>query len=105
MPHILIKINSRITKLNLEDINLIEALDDYVKIHTPSGALLSLITMKEILAKLPPSFIRIHRSFIIPIQKVQSFNKTSITIMNTNIPIGITYKPAFFTLKSTLHRL
>ncbi|MFW1406326.1 LytR/AlgR family response regulator transcription factor, partial [Vibrio parahaemolyticus] len=61
-------------KVNLKDIELIEALDDYIKIYIKPNPVLTLMTLKNILEKLPSrDFLRVHRSFIVPIHKVEKF--------------------------------
>ncbi|MFK4980256.1 LytR/AlgR family response regulator transcription factor, partial [Klebsiella pneumoniae] len=71
---------------------LIEALDDYIKIYIKPNPVLTLMTLKNILEKLPSrDFLRVHRSFIVPIHKVEKFSKTKIWIANKEIPIGSSY--------------
>ena len=68
-------------KINLKDVDLIEALDDYIKIYTKPSPVLTLMTLKGILEKLPPrDFIRVHRSYIIPISKIDRFSKSKIWV-------------------------
>lgn len=87
-----IKVNYEIMKVNLKDIELIEALDDYIKIYIKPNPVLTLMTLKTIQEKLPGrDFIRVHRSFIIPIHKVEKFSKTKIWIAGKEIPIGSSY--------------
>lgn len=87
-----IKVNYEIMKVNLKDIELIEALDDYIKIYIKPNPVLTLMTLKNILEKLPSrDFLRVHRSFIVPIHKVEKFSKTKIWIANKEIPIGSSY--------------
>ncbi|MBX9734705.1 MAG: LytTR family DNA-binding domain-containing protein [Chitinophagaceae bacterium] len=87
-----IKVNYEIMKVNLKDIELIEALDDYIKIYIKPNPVLTLMTLKNIQEKLPArDFLRVHRSFIIPIHKVEKFSKTKIWIANKEIPIGSSY--------------
>ncbi|MFX5187486.1 LytTR family DNA-binding domain-containing protein, partial [Acinetobacter baumannii] len=59
-----IKVNYEIMKVNLKDIELIEALDDYIKIYIKPNPVLTLMTLKNIQEKLPArDFLRVHRSF------------------------------------------
>ena len=92
MNSIFVKVNYEIMKINLKDIDLIEALDDYIKIYIPPAPVLTLMTLKNIAEKLPTrDFIRVHRSFIVPIAKVDKFSKTKLWVKGKEIPIGSSY--------------
>lgn len=87
-----VKVNYEIIKINLKDIELIEALDDYIKIYTKPNPVLTLMTLKSITEKLPArDFIRVHRSFIVPIHKIERFSKTKIVVIGKEIPIGSSF--------------
>lgn len=89
---IFVKVNYEIMKINLKDVDLIEALDDYIKIYLPPHPVLTLMTLKNISEKLPArDFIRVHRSFIVPIAKVEKFSKTKLWVRGKEIPIGSSY--------------
>ena len=89
---IFVKVNYEIMKINLKDVDLIEALDDYIKIYTKPSPVLTLMTLKGILEKLPPrDFIRVHRSYIVPISKIDRFSKSKIWVGEKEIPIGSSY--------------
>jgi len=91
-----IKVNYEIMKINLKDIDLIEALDDYIKIYIKPNPVLTLMTLKSIQEKLPPrDFVRIHRSFIIPIAKIEKFSKSKVWIAGKEIPIGSSYSSVY----------
>ena len=91
-----VKVNYEMVKINLKDIDLIEALDDYIKIHIKPMPVLTLMTLKSVLDKLPPQeFIRVHRSYIVPISKITKFNKTKIKVGMKEIPIGSSYGDVF----------
>ncbi|TDO20781.1 LytR/AlgR family response regulator transcription factor [Pedobacter duraquae] len=96
-PHeeyIFLKVEYQLVKIALNDINVVEGLKDYVKVHLSNGKfILSLITMKALEEKLPAQrFIRVHRSFIIAIDKIESITKTSVLIAGTSINVGDQYK-------------
>lgn len=92
MSSIYVKVNYEMMKINLKDIELIEALDDYIKIHIKPYPVLTLMTLKGILEKLPETlFARIHRSYIIPLQKVEKFSKNKVVVSGKEIPIGSSY--------------
>ena len=91
-----IKVNYEIMKINLKDIDLIEALDDYIKIYIKPNPVLTLMTLKSIQEKLPHrDFVRIHRSFIIPIAKIEKFSKSKVWIAGKEIPIGSSYSSVY----------
>jgi DNA-binding LytR/AlgR family response regulator len=91
-----VKVNYEIMKINLKDIELIEALDDYIKIYIKPNPVLTLMTLKSITEKLPSrDFIRVHRSFIVPIHKIEKFSKTKIVVIGKEIPIGSSYSNVY----------
>ena len=92
MSSIFIKANYEMMKINLKDIDLIEALDDYIKIYVKPTPILTLMTLKSIQEKLPTKeFIRIHRSYIIPLAKVEKFSKSKVFVTGKELPIGTSY--------------
>jgi DNA-binding LytR/AlgR family response regulator len=89
---IFVKVNYEIMKINLKDIELIEALDDYIKLYIKPTPVLTLMTLKSIQERLPArDFIRVHRSFIVPINKIEKFSKTKLVVAGKEIPIGSSY--------------
>jgi DNA-binding LytR/AlgR family response regulator len=84
-----------------ENILYIEGLKDYVKIFTLDSLkpILSLMSLKQLEEDLPfGNFVRVHRSYIINIDKISSINKNRIIIDKKQIPIGETYKKQFMNL-------
>lgn len=81
-------------KIAFDDILYVEGLKDYIRIHTPNEKILVLENMKDILEKLPSSrFIRIHRSYIIPTDKIKLIDGNQIQMQNREyLPIGETYR-------------
>ena len=93
---IFVKVNYEIMKINLKDIELIEALDDYIKIYIKPSPVLTLMTLKSIHEKLPArDFVRVHRSFIVPLAKIEKFSKTKLWIAGKEIPIGSSYSGVY----------
>jgi DNA-binding LytR/AlgR family response regulator len=92
-----IKTDSKIVKLNLKDLLYVEALADYVMFYTANGNRHVVhSTMKGVEKKLNSGeFIRVHRSFIINIEKIDSIEDLSIVINKKLIPIGASYKDGF----------
>ena len=86
---------------SLKDITYIESLKDYVKVHLEDSqkALMSLISLKALEEKLPSSkFMRVHRSFIVSLDKISAISKNSIFIDKIEITVGEQYKEAFKTM-------
>ena len=96
--YIFIRADYSLIKVMLQDILLIEGLDDYLKIHlTGKKPLVTRMTMKAILEKLPgKDFIRVHRSFIVPIARIEKVRNKTITLAGNEIPIGNSYEKVFF---------
>lgn len=95
--YIFIKSGYDIMKVNIEDILFIEGLKDYVKIFVPPHPILTLMNLKAIVDKLPPKkFIRVHRSYIVALEKIKAIRKNKIIIGDKEIPIGEHYKEAFY---------
>jgi DNA-binding LytR/AlgR family response regulator len=89
---IFVKVNYEIMKINLKDIDLIEALDDYIKLYIKPNPVLTLMTLKSIQERLPiRDFVRVHRSFIVPMNKIEKFSKTKLMVAGKEIPIGSSY--------------
>ncbi|MDR2057708.1 MAG: LytTR family DNA-binding domain-containing protein [Dysgonamonadaceae bacterium] len=84
-------------QLPLRSILYIEAFDNYIKIVTPDNTYMPVMTMKSIQKLLPETrFIRVHNSYIVPIDKIKSFNKGKVMLDKIQIPIGRTYGKTFF---------
>jgi DNA-binding LytR/AlgR family response regulator len=92
--HLMIRADYKLNRIEFEDILLIEGLDDYIQIHLKNKTkIVARISMKNILEKLPVTkFIRVHRSYIIPISKVKTIQNKVIQIDEFSVPIGETYK-------------
>lgn len=90
---IFVKADSRLVQLPIENILYIEALGNYVNIYTPNGRYTVLSTMKDIEARLtPPRFIRVHRSFIVRLERIETIEDNFVNIGDKAIPIGKNYK-------------
>lgn len=91
-----VKVNYEMMKINLKDIELVEALDDYIKIYIKPTPVLTLMTLKSMLEKLPPKeFARIHRSYIVPLSKIEKFSKNKVTVAGKEVPIGSSYSDVY----------
>jgi DNA-binding LytR/AlgR family response regulator len=95
---IFVKADYKIIHVLFDDILYIEGLKNYIKIYTSKQPkpIITLMGMKEIEDELPTNdFIRIHRSFIVQKDKIESINKNRIMVAGRELPIGETYKSAF----------
>jgi DNA-binding LytR/AlgR family response regulator len=93
LKHIFIKIENKLIKINLGDILLIESMQNYVKIHLPEKVLVASNTMKALQDMLPPDqFLRVHRSFIVPVATITAILGNSVETAYKTIPIGLNFK-------------
>ncbi len=93
-----LKSDYKIRRINFNDILYIEGLKDYVKvfIHDNPKPVLSLTTMKLIESKLPGSkFMRVHRSFIVNLERIDTIERSRIVFGKTYIPVSDQYKEKF----------
>jgi DNA-binding LytR/AlgR family response regulator len=82
-----------IHKIYLKDIDYIESFREYIKVHTTQKTVLTKLPISKIEEKLKDSnFVRVHKSFIVSLNKIDTFNSRVITIREIEIPIGRTYK-------------
>ena len=84
-------------RIDLNQILWLEGLSDYVRIQTSSGPILTLDTLKNFATTLPTDrFIRVHRSYLVAIDKIDYIERNRIVIGEQRIPIGGTYQEAFW---------
>ena len=90
--YMFVKSNYKDIKINFNEVLYIEGSEDYIKIHTTTKKVMTLLSMKGVMEKLPENqFIRIHRSFIVAIDKIESKSNERITIGKQSLPIGASY--------------
>ena len=92
------EVKGKMLKVNFSDIDYIESLKNYIAIHCGTKKILALQPLKEIEDRLPPKyFMRIHRSFIIPLQKIEGVEGNQVRLKNVRaeILLGETYKTLF----------
>jgi len=96
--YLFLKVEYQWVRIALDDILFIEGLKDYVKVHLKNDekGMLSLTSLKELEEKLPSRrFMRVHRSFIVSLDKITSMTKNSVQIGKRTITVGDQYKEAF----------
>ncbi len=91
-----VKKGSMLVKVYLDNVQWIQAMDNYVIIQTNTDQFIIHSTMKDVEMKLPSSkFLRVHRSYIIPLEKITVLDENSVLIGEKTIPIGKSYKEVF----------
>jgi DNA-binding LytR/AlgR family response regulator len=91
--HIFIKENRQWKKIYLEEILFIEAMLNYVIIHTGLEKIITYTSMKSLLATLPPTrFLKIHKSYIVAIDKVSVFGGNSLGIGDRQLPVSKSHR-------------
>lgn len=99
-----LKTDNRIVNVNISDIRYIEAMSEYLKVWLDSQPkpIVTLLSMKKIEEHLPSYFMRIHRSYIINLTKIQEVNKNRVIMgADAYLPIGDLYKDTFQKYLST----
>jgi len=95
---IFLKTDSRIIKVSIPDIRYIEGMSEYLKVWLEGEPkpIITLLSMKKMEERLPDYFMRIHRSYIVNLNKIQEVNKNRIIMdAQTYLPIGDMYKETF----------
>ena len=91
--HVFIKTDSKLVQLKLKEILWVEALGNYVRVHTEEEKHTVLTTMKELEVNLPnKDFLRVQRSFIVRLDQIKSIKDNYIIIKDKEIHIGKSYK-------------
>jgi two-component system, LytTR family, response regulator len=94
---IFIKTENRLEKIMFSDIVYIEGMRDYRRIHTLNKKIMTLQNFKELEQLIPPNFVcRVHKSYMVSLNKIESIERSRIKIANQLIPISETYKELFF---------
>lgn len=92
---IYVKENKKVVKVYLSEIRFIEGLSEYVQIYTDKRKIITKTSMALMEEKLPPqNFLRIHKSFIVAVNKIEAFTANTIEIQGKELPIGRSFKNA-----------
>lgn len=93
---IFLKTEHRVVRVNIADIRYVEGMSEYLKVHLENERpIIMLLSMKKMEERLPSSFVRIHRSYIVNMKKVKEVTKNRIVMdADTYLPIGDIYKEA-----------
>jgi DNA-binding LytR/AlgR family response regulator len=94
--YIFLKVGRGQVKIFLRDIVYIEGLSDYIKVHTLSHSYVASAKLAHMEEKLPEKrFARIHKSFIVALDRVSSYNSGEVTVNNKQLPLGRVFKAGF----------
>jgi len=90
--------NGNITqKINLADILFVEGMKDYLRVHTVDDKIMTLLSFKKLEQTLAyPKFVRIHKSYLIAVERIDSIERNRVTIGDQILPIGESYRRQFF---------
>ena len=94
-----VKVNSRMVRINFDDVLYVEALSDYVNIVTPKHKYIVYTTLKGLETRLTPfpSFVRVHRSYLLNTQHIESIEDNTAHLKDGHfVPIGKSYQDGFF---------
>jgi len=90
---VFVKDNGILKRISIDDILYLEAMGDYVKVHTPQKFHVVHATLKSLEEKLPSAkFARVHRSYIVAINKIDFIQEGTISIGKSTVPVADTYK-------------
>lgn len=95
--HIFVNVEYTLVRINFNEIRFIEGLKDYIKIHlqTTSKPIITRRSLKSMEEKLPSnSFARVHKSYIVAIDKITSIKRDHACILDQEIPVSESYKDA-----------
>ena len=95
---IFVKTDYRVVKVAIQDIRYVEGMSEYLKLHLESQPkpIVTLLAMKALEERLPQNFMRIHRPYIVNLDKIKEVNKNRVILdADTYLPIGDSYKEAF----------
>lgn len=99
LDFIFVKTEYKIQKINLSDILYLEGFKDYVSIYTTNERILTLQTMKKMEEILPSNrFVRVHKSYIVSLEKIETIERQRIFIGKNTIPVGDSFQKDFMKL-------
>jgi DNA-binding LytR/AlgR family response regulator len=97
--YLFVNADYNLVKVVITDITHVEGLKDYIKIHLSSSPkpVITRMSLKSIEEKLPPrKYIRVHKSFIVSVEKIQSIRNNVITLLNAEVPVSEFYRDDLF---------
>lgn len=104
--YIFLKADKKMVKVHLRDILYIESLKDYVRVKTRDKEVITHQKISYLEEKLPEEcFLRIHRSFIVSVKKIETYSATSIEVPGKELPIGRLYKDQVLEILNAKHQI
>jgi len=101
--YLFLKVGHRIQKIAIRDIYFVEGMKDYLRIHTAKEKIMTLLSFAKLEELLPSKeFARVHRSFLVALNKIDHVEKNRIRIADQMIPISDTYADAFYKMLNGL---
>ncbi len=93
--HIFVNSNKMMIRIAFSDMLFVDSIKDYVRIHTATDTIITKDKISAFVQKLPPSFLRVHRSYIINTAKIAALTAKDVVLLGgMEIPIGASYKEA-----------
>ena len=101
-PFMYVRVDRKMVKVFLDDVLYIESDKDYVKIFTTTSTVITRQTISSVEVMLDKNkFVRIHRSFIVPLDKIRSFSNEMVSIGDKELPIGKLYRKSFLEIQGS----
>jgi len=92
-PHLMVKADYKLYKINFDDIHYIEGQHEYVSFYTKDKRVTALYSLKALEDQLPrDKFIRVHKSYIVNIDHISEIEQVSLTVAGHKVPIGGSYR-------------
>lgn len=92
-----VKDGAKTHRVSLNEIILVEGMKDYLRIHTPTAKIMTLMSFKKLEESLRyPRFVRIHKSYLIAVDKITSIERNRVTINNMILPVGESFRRQFY---------
>lgn len=88
-----VQVDRRTVRIGLDDVSYVESQSDHVIFHTATGSITTKFRISDLEEELAPhGFVRIHRSFLVPIRRVEAFTSTSVQVGPDTLPVSRTYR-------------
>lgn len=95
--YLFVKTEAKLVKVAFEELLYIEAMQNYSVLHTSNGKVITLQNMKQMEEQLPAGrFLRVHKSYLINVDKIDTVERSRITIGKVTIPVGDSYRDSFY---------
>jgi len=93
--YLFVKSGKQVHKIEYTAIYYLEALKEYIAIHTAKEKILVYKRMKEVAESLPPQFVRIHNSYIVNVQHIKNIDSNMVLIQEQRLPVSNSYRELF----------